>query len=75
VTIINWNALAETDPDTVGAFAAAVSRSFVLVKEGLSGRGTRSTSTGLPDEALVVSPQRTQRTDSDPAFSNDEGSG
>jgi beta-lactamase class A len=33
---INWNAAAETDPNTVGAFAAACSRALALVKEALS---------------------------------------
>jgi beta-lactamase class A len=33
---INWAAAAETDPNTVGAFAAAASRALALVKESLS---------------------------------------
>ena len=33
---INWDAAAETDPNTVGAFAAAASRALALVKDGLS---------------------------------------
>jgi beta-lactamase class A len=33
---INWNAAEETDPNTVGAFAAAASRALALVKEALS---------------------------------------
>lgn len=33
---INWYAKAETDPATVGAFAAAGSQALALVKEGLS---------------------------------------
>ena len=33
---INWNAAAETDPKTVGAFAAAASRALTLVKQALS---------------------------------------
>lgn len=33
---INWYAAAETDPKTVGAFAAAASRALALVKDALS---------------------------------------
>ena len=33
---INWNAAAETDPNTVGAFAAACNRALALVKQALS---------------------------------------
>ncbi|MGA3055833.1 MAG: serine hydrolase [Candidatus Korobacteraceae bacterium] len=33
---INWNAAAETDPNTVSAFAAACSRALALVKDALS---------------------------------------
>ncbi len=33
---INWNAAAETAPNTVGAFAAACSRALALVKEALA---------------------------------------
>ncbi len=33
---INWNAAAETDPKTAGAFAAAASRALTLVKQALS---------------------------------------
>ncbi len=33
---LNWRAAAETDPATVGAFAAACSRALAMVKEGLS---------------------------------------
>ena len=33
---INWYAAAETDPNTVGAFAAAASRALALVKDALS---------------------------------------
>jgi beta-lactamase class A len=33
---INWYAAAETDPSTVGAFAAACSRALAMVKEALS---------------------------------------
>jgi beta-lactamase class A len=33
---INWNAPAVTDPNTVGAFAAAASRALTLVKQALS---------------------------------------
>ena len=33
---INWNAAAETDPATVGAWAAAASHALQLVKDALA---------------------------------------
>lgn len=33
---INWDAAAETDPTTVGAFVSAVSRALTLVKDTLA---------------------------------------
>jgi beta-lactamase class A len=35
-SIINWNAAAETDPTTVGAFALALAQALALVKDALS---------------------------------------